>query len=334
MIHQLLILFIFFYFINLLFKKYNLLINTNFETHQTLTSNKKIQLSGGVFIFAGLFFFEKFNINLLLLYSFLFLIIGILSDLQKFNSPHLRFLSQIFLVFTFVFISGLELKDIRISIINDLLNVYIINFIFVSFCILIIINGFNFIDGLNTLSLGYVLSILLIVLNLHHSSEIMINIKFIINLLIVLIPIFFLNLLNKLYIGDNGSYLLGFLVSIILINVFNENNYISPYFIVLLLWYPGFENLFSIIRKSNYKKSPLSADNNHLHQKIFIFIKKKYLFSNYISNILSANIIVFYNFLIFCLASNFIKSTHVQIILIFLNIMIYLFIYNKLKNFN
>jgi UDP-N-acetylmuramyl pentapeptide phosphotransferase/UDP-N-acetylglucosamine-1-phosphate transferase len=243
-------------------------------------------------------------------------------------------LSQIFLVFTFVFISGTELKDIRISIINDLLNVYIINFVFVSFCILIIINGFNFIDGLNTLSLGYVLSILLIVLYLHYSSEIMINIEFIINLLIVLIPIFFLNLLNKLYLGDNGSYLLGFLVSIILINVFNENNYISPYFIVLLLWYPGFENLFSIIRKSNYKKSPLSADNNHLHQKIFIFIKKKYLFSNYISNILSANIIVFYNFLIFCLASNFIKSTYVQIILIFLNIMIYLFIYNKLKNFN
>ena len=334
MINQVVILFIFFYFINFLFIKYNLLINRNFEAHQNLTSNKKIQLSGGVFIFAGLLFFEKFNINLLLLYSLLFLIIGILSDLQKFNSPHLRFLSQIFLVFTFVFISGVELKDIRVSVINDLLNIYIINFVFVSFCILIIINGFNFIDGLNTLSLGYVLSILIIVLSLHHSLEIMINIEFIINLLIVLIPIFFLNLLNKLYIGDNGSYLLGFLVSIILINLFNENNHISPYFIVLLLWYPGFENLFSIIRKSNYKKSPLRADNNHLHQKIFIFIKKKYLFSSYISNILSANIIVTYNFLIFCLASNFIKSTSVQIILIFINIMIYLFIYNKLKKFN
>lgn len=334
MIYQVLILFIFFYFINRLFIKYHLLINKKFEAHQTLTSNKKIQLSGGVFILMGLFFFEKFNVNLLLLYSSLFLITGILSDLQKFNSPHYRFLLQIFLVFSFVFISGVVLKDIRISIINDLLNIYIINFVFVSFCILIIINGFNFIDGLNTLSLGYVLSILLIVLNLHHTLEIMINTKFFINLLIILIPIFFLNLFNKLYLGDNGSYLLGFLLSIILINLFNENDYISPYFVVLLLWYPGFENLFSIIRKSNYKKSPLNADNNHLHQKIFIFIKKKYLFSNYISNILSANIIVIYNFFIFYLASNFIKSTFVQIILICINIIIYLLIYHKLRKVN
>lgn len=332
MIYQILIFFVFFYFINFFFIKYNLLINPNFENHQQLTSDKKIQLSGGILICFGILFFQISSFDLLILYSILFFFIGIFSDLQKFNSPSLRFLLQIFLVISFVYISNIEIKDIRISYINNLLDNYYLNLFFVSFCILIIINGFNFIDGLNTLVLGYSLSILIIILKLSQYPEINVNSGLVNNLIIILIPVFLLNFFNKLYIGDNGSYLLGFLISIILINFFSDNNDISPYFILLLLWYPGFENLFSIIRKSNYKKSPLQPDNNHLHQKIFIFIKKKYLYSNYLTNILSANLVVIYNFMIFYLASNFMNNTFVQILLILFNIIIYLFFYFKLKN--
>ena len=71
--------------------------------------------------------------------------------------------------------------------------------------------------------------------------------------------------------GDNGAYSLGFLIGFILIEIYNSNKEISPYFIVLLLWYPCFEILFSIIRKILFKINPLKPDTGHLHQKLFVF---------------------------------------------------------------
>ena len=58
----------------------------------------------------------------------------------------------------------------------------------------------------------------------------------------------------------------------------------SPFFIVLLLWYPCFENLFSIIRKYRLNLSPLNSDNKHFHQLLFYFIKKKFNLSALTSN--------------------------------------------------
>ena len=46
-------------------------------------------------------------------------------------------------------------------------------------------------------------------------------------------------------------------------------------FIVIILWYPAFETLFSIIRKIIYKSQPSSPDNYHLHHLIYLFFNKK-----------------------------------------------------------
>ena len=70
----------------------------------------------------------------------------------------------------------------------------------------------------------------------------------------ILFILYILNFLNKIYLGDNGAYLIGLIFSICLIDFYNDNHTsISPFFIVLLLWYPAFENLFSILRKINFK---------------------------------------------------------------------------------
>ena len=46
----------------------------------------------------------------------------------------------------------------------------------------------------------------------------------------------------------------------------------------MLLWYPSYETLFSIIRKNIMNKSPMDPDSNHLHQQIFHFVKRKIKF--------------------------------------------------------
>ena len=64
---------------------------------------------------------------------------------------------QISLVILFVSITDLKIQDTRIFLLDELLENMLFNCLFVSFCILILINGSNFIDGLNTLNIGYYL---------------------------------------------------------------------------------------------------------------------------------------------------------------------------------
>ena len=54
--------------------------------------------------------------------------------------------------------------------------------------------------------------------------------------------------------GDNGSYLISFFTAIFLIEVSNDNQFLSPYFIAVLLWYPAFENFFSLSRRLFFEK--------------------------------------------------------------------------------
>ena len=176
---------------------------------------------------------------------FLIFILVILSDSKIFNSPIKRLITQILIISIFVIYEDFAISDTRIDLIDSILDEKLINIVFTSFCILILINGSNFIDGLNGLVTGYYILITLMIVNLNLD----INSEPMIPFLLVLLILLILNLFNKIYLGDNGSYLLGFMFAIIAISVQNKNSQISPYFIILLLWYPCFENLFSIIRK-------------------------------------------------------------------------------------
>ena len=261
-------------------------------------------------------------------------IIGTLSDLKKFNSPKFRLIIQSILILIFVYQSQIQILSTRLDILDNLLSNFYFNIFFVSFCILIVINGTNFIDGLNGLVLIYYLCIIFILFSSELNLQIFDNEFFFIELVATLSILLVLNIFNKIYLGDSGSYLLGFLFSVILIKIYLINQFISPFFIVLLLWYPCFENLFSILRKYKYRKSPIKPDTKHLHQLLFYFLDSKLKFKNKLTNNnLSSFLINFFNLIIFLVALSQITKTNVQVCLILLNVTIYLFIYSNLFKF-
>ena len=129
------------------------------------------------------------------------------------------------------------------------------------------------------------------------------------------------------------SIALGLILGFFLISIYQFNPHISPYFIILLLWYPCFELLFSIIRKFNFNYSPVRPDVNHLHQLIFFILKKKFFKKRdlFVNNLASL-IINLYNFVLFFIASKYYTKTDIQLILITLSILIYIVVYlNLLK---
>jgi len=316
--------------INKFFINKNILISETGDRHQKFASNDKVPLTGGIFLFLSFLFFFNKEILSFILFSFLILLLGIFSDLKNIKSALTRFIIQISLVLVFVIFNDFQLFNTKIYLLDELLAYKLFNYLFVSFCILIVINGSNFFDGLNTLNIGYYLLVSLVLFYLQEANYILINEVFINYILLVLIITFFLNLINKIYLGDSGSYLLGFTFSIFLIKVYIENHQISPFFIIVLLWYPSFETLFSIIRKNIMNKSPMRPDSNHLHQQLFHIINKSKILNKFYSNLLSANLINLYNLIIFIISVNFFSNSQIQVLLILLNITLYTFIYFKL----
>ena len=139
-----------------------------------------------------------------------------------------------------------------------------------------------------------------------------------------------MNFYQKIMLGDSGSYILAFFFGYILINQYNTSQNISPYFVATLLWYPAFENLFSIIRKKMLQRSSMNPDTNHLHQLIFHKLKTKFKFNVFFINLISAHLINLYNFIVFIVAIQNYQDSKFQISLIMLNLTVYTLFYFKL----
>lgn len=317
-------------FLNYIFVKKNKLINFTGERHQTFLTDKKIPLSGGIIIFINSFFYLNVEYNIIFVISSVFFI-GLLSDLKFLKSPKLRILLQIFFVLLIIKLNEIYLENTRINFLDKLLIINVFNLIFTSFCLLIIINGTNFIDGVNNSAIGYYTIITLILMHFENNQQLQVSLVHIEILLIVLLILLVFNIFNKLYLGDNGSCQIGLIFSLVLIKVYLENQHISPFFIINLLWYPAFENLFSIFRKISFSRSPIKADTNHLHHLIFIKLKNLKIFTkrHYLNNF-TGLILNIYNFIVLIFSSLFLTNTELQILIIVFNISTYMFIYKKL----
>jgi len=320
-------LFILYLILFFLTKKLNFLQSKYFNKHQKLIGSESIPQIGGLIFFIFIVInFSDFNYYLML-FSFFILALGILSDLNYLVSPNKRLLLQCLIILIFLYFFDYRINDLRIHQFEDIFSTSYFKYFFTAFCILILINGSNFIDGSNGLNLGYFFLVLLVVQILKIEDLIFIENNIIFMSLVGISFLFILNFCNYLYLGDSGAYLLSFVIGSILIYLHNINSNISPYFIALLLWYPAFENFFSIVRKKINKTNPIDPDTNHLHQLIFKFLVNKNKILNNYSNQITSLIIILYNLVIFSFSINFITKTNLMVLLIVFNVLMYLGVY-------
>lgn len=317
-----------FFFLNYFFRRYNILIDKKILPHKSFVSNKNVPVIGGfIIVFYLLISNHSYKF---IFFSLLLFLIGILSDLFILKKPSKKLILQFFIVLFFLVFYDLQILSTKVFFLDYFIENKIFSILFTLFCLLVLINGSNFIDGINTLLCGYYLLVLIAIIYIC-SNNFIYNISELKELLLVLSIIYSFNFFSRLYLGDSGAFLISFVVGYYLIDIANNNPLISPMFIVLLLWYPAFENFFSIFRKLSTKLQPSKPDNFHLHQLLFNFLKKKINKSKDFINTLTGNIINLYNFLIFYLGIKFFNYTKYLIFLIFINIFLYLLIYFFLK---
>ena len=316
-------------------KKYNLLVDNKIEKHKKYSSNLKSYSIGGTLL---IFFFSYYFIIISKNYSFwLFLIsifsVGLFSDLRKIYSVSTRFFLQIILIAFFIYLLKTQIISTKVIFFDQLLANNFVNILFVTFCITILINGVNFIDGLNGLAIKYHLIIYLVIILFF--SEFIFETQLVNYMVIVLFILLIFNLSGYLYLGDSGSYLLSLFTGLFLIEFSNANPAISPYFIIVLLWYPCFELLFSMIRRFLKKKETYKADTKHLHQLFYKFISKNFKIKNKLAeHIIVSLSINLYNFFSILISVNFIYNSKFLILILFINIFFYISIFNFFKKQN
>jgi UDP-GlcNAc:undecaprenyl-phosphate GlcNAc-1-phosphate transferase len=139
------------------------------------------------------------------------------------------------------------------------------NYVLSILCILLFLNAFNFIDGINglasTVGLSFFLYLIIknpLIFNLYYF--------FIISLLFFL----FINTKYKVFLGDSGNYLISICIAIILLK--ENSDQPSLYYaeeIFLLLLIPGLDMLRLFIVRIFNKSNPFKGDHNHLHHRLF-----------------------------------------------------------------
>ena len=161
---------------------------------------------------------------------------------------------------------------------------------FFCFCLVGLMNGSNFIDGMNGLAAFYFISAICSCLYLCYCT----------GLIDYALPLIFLGIgiigflvfnypLGKIFLGDLGAYFISFFIGLWTINFFAINTQISSWNAILIFFYPITEVLYSFIRKTYEGKSPFYPDTKHLHRKIFdiiLHITKRHLVSNALTTIL------------------------------------------------
>jgi len=330
--------FLFLYLINFFLKKKRLLIDNieHHEEHKKLLSiNKSTPLSGNLYFFILIIFlFYTYEPILIIAFSF-FILLGVSSDLKIIVSPKLRLVFQLLILLFFISFTPNIVIDTRINWLNDIMQNFVLKIFIISFFFLVLINGFNFIDGVNNLScLNFLIILIFIYLMLEGNDPLLLRNKILI--LILSMTVFTIyNSFGKNFMGDGAIYGVSFLVGYILVKLSSLNYSVSPYFIANLLWYPAFENLFTITRRLFNRKKNYLPDNGHLHQILFKFlnkkklIKKKYLLSSCVGIILNLFLSILYT-----IGYIYNDKTDVQIYLIFLGVLIYLFVFFRLKRFS
>lgn len=231
---------------------------------------KPIPLIGGFVIFVCLIFFvkiEKLGINdleIILTYSLIYFFIGALDDIKNLNYQTKLIL---FFVPLIQILNSISLQDLGYY--NYLGTLNLGNLKFFTNCILVIflINALNYADGIDGNAIILFVTSFILILFFTEFKIIEIN-YYISFFVIILIPVYIFNIKlftnYQIFLGNSGSYMLGFILSFFLIFC-AKNRIIHPILLATSISIITFDCLDVTIRRILGKKKLFVGDNLHAH---------------------------------------------------------------------
>ena len=263
-----------FYYSNKIAQKFKLLdIPNNRKIHKKPVPNIGGLSISIIFILATYFIdFQNNFFNIILIFSFLISLAGFIDDRYILNVGS-KLIWQLLPIGILIFKFDLIVLDIGNYQILGKINLGSFSYIFTILCAFLLINATNYIDGIDgSASLAFLISIANIIFLSNFLNEELIKFYIIICTPLFLFLFFNFSLFNlpKIFLGDSGSLLLGFILSFLMIILY-KNYDIHP---ILLAWgvaFIVFEFLSVNILRIYFNRSLFQPGQDHIHH---IFLNK------------------------------------------------------------
>ncbi|PXX25032.1 MraY family glycosyltransferase [Arenibacter sp. ARW7G5Y1] len=230
----------------------------------------------GLGMVMGLSQIELIKLLSIIAASITLMFLGIKDDLVGL-APKKKFMIQILAALMVI-----VLTDVRIASCYGLLGLeelpYIVSVAFSVFVFLAVINAFNLIDGIDGLAgtIGVIVTAAFGGFYILNERYLMVIISFALIGALLGFLRFNLSSRRKIFMGDSGSMFIGFILAYQAISFLEFNAttvtpytvHVAPIMAMAILSYPILDTLRVFTIRIAQKRSPFSADRNHIHHRI------------------------------------------------------------------
>jgi UDP-GlcNAc:undecaprenyl-phosphate/decaprenyl-phosphate GlcNAc-1-phosphate transferase len=239
--------------------------------------DKKTALTGGIIIFFSIsIFFLLHLINYanqnvqsiqdinqymtLILGCSIFFLLGLIDDIKNL-SPNKKIFFFIITLILLIFIDDdMNIRNISLSVLDYNFSIGAFSYFWTVICFLLFINALNMFDGINLQVTMFSFISVLYLISFHSLLN-----DFLMVVGFSLLCFSILNYSSKSFLGNSGSYLLGFLIGFMFVKTYNLENNIYADQIVLLMIIPGLDLIRLFFSRIFKKRHPFSPDRGHLH---------------------------------------------------------------------
>jgi len=201
---------------------------------------------------------------------------GLLEDVTKKVGVAQRLLLSMVSAAIAAWLLGAVVNRMDIPVVDDALQWLPLAIAFTVFAVGGVTNSINIIDGYNGLAGGF--SVIVLIAMAAVAAQVNDNLILVVSVSMIGATLGFLVWnwpKGKIFMGDGGAYLLGFIMAELAVLLVYRNPSVSPWFPLLLLAYPVFETLYTIYRRKwLHNATPGDPDALHLHQLVFIRIAR------------------------------------------------------------
>ena len=255
------------------------------QPNERSSAKKAVPTLGGIAIFLAFVFavtlgvlqFKFPELIYILTATLLLFFVGLKDDILNL-SAYKKLIAQLIAAAILIFLAKIHFTNL-----HGFLGIHAIGYIegvlLTAFVIIVFINAFNLIDGIDGLSAGLgIFAAALFGIWFYISGHFEYAV-FSFSLMGALCGFFYYNVYgvkNKIFMGDTGSLILGMLMSVIVIK-FNEFNIdpntpfavaSAPAISFAVLIYPLGDTIRVFLIRILQNKSPFSADKNHMHHRL------------------------------------------------------------------
>jgi len=208
--------------------------------------------------------------------AFLF---GLAEDLSRRVRWQERLLATICSGVLAWWLTGIAVTRVDVPLVDQVLGLAPVAVLFTAFAIGGIANAFNMIDGLHGLSAGTAIICLVAAAVIAGLNADVVLVHLSLMVVLVLMGFLLVNFpFGKIFMGDGGAYLMGFVVGWVAVLLPVRNPEVSPFASLVILAYPVTEVLVSVARRRLRAHVPAHPDRLHLHSLLRSRIGRK-LFS-------------------------------------------------------